>query len=168
LSEVKEKLNVINLAVESFSENKDSESLGKKLDAGLENIEEVKSISSRMSEDLEVLKNTVSDLFDVLGNPEDQEENAELKNLNSAIERVENLINSADKTNENRIDELKQASKEISGRIAALSNTLSSELSAEISGNISETSKQIQEKLDKLLELANIIESKQKATALMK
>lgn len=157
LSEVKEKLSSINLAVESLAENKDTENLNNKLDAGLGNIEDVKFISSRMAEDVEVLKNTVSDLFDVLGNPENQEENAEqFKSLNSAIERVENLINSTDKTAENKFDELKQASKEISDRIAALSNGLLSD----ITGSVSESSKQIQKKLDKLLDLANAIETK--------
>ncbi|NLF82511.1 MAG: hypothetical protein GX568_00810 [Candidatus Gastranaerophilales bacterium] len=162
----------VQAALHSLQNSNSSKNVDNKLDnlensveSGLgsvnNNIEEVKSISSRMAEDVEALKNTVSDLFDVLGNPENQEENAEqLKNLNSAIERVENFINSTDKTAENKFDELKQASKEISDRIAAISNTLSNELSADISGGISEASKQIQKKLDKLLELANAIEAK--------
>lgn len=139
--EVKNKIENLNNSLSGLnSENR--EIFENALESGLD---EIKGLSSLVSQDVSVLKTVMTDLFDAIGSmDESYGEKISKKDLENVFNRLENSIN----TSKPDIEELKASSGRLSENLEGLLN------------NFSEMSGETREKLDRFFELSRELESK--------
>ncbi len=140
IQEVKNKIENLNQSLNNLR-NAEKEDIENALESGLD---EIKGISSRVSEDVSGLKAVMSDLFDAIGSldkPDKREPGRQ--RLEEAVAHVESLINSV----RPEFEELKSSSGGLSEKLEGLTS--------EVSGISGET----REKLDKFFEISRSLES---------
>ncbi len=142
IQEVKNRIEDLNNSLSDLKEAGSNEETEASLEKGLD---EIKELSSLVSNDVSGLKNVMSDLFDAIAGMDNADSQDLMRQkLEQAIERIEQAINNTKPD----FEELKSSSNNLSERLEGLTTDLSG------------LSEQTRDKLDKFFELSRNIESK--------